>query len=258
MTSAPEFSWLESGDGPPVVFLHGIGGGAGSWAPQLETLAERYRVIALDLPGYEQYEPLGNLSFPALANALTRFLDHLSLEKVHLVGHSIGGMIAQEFAAGQSGRLCSLTLSATSPAFGNPDGDFQKKFIAARLGPIEAGKTMADIAETVVPELVGAKASPEAIQLAKSCMSKVPPATYSAMMHCLITFDRKADLANIAVPTMVLAGEDDTQAPAPMMERMATRIPGARFVCIPGAGHLANIEQPSVFDSALTTFFDSH
>lgn len=257
MTSAPEFSWLESGDGPPVVFLHGIGGGAGSWAPQLETLADRYRVIALDLPGYGQSAPLDNLSFPALANALSRFLDHLCLETVHLVGHSIGGMIAQEFAAGQSGRLSSLTLSATSPAFGNPDGDFQKKFIAARLGPIEAGKTMADIAETVVPELVGTKASQAAIQLARVCMSKVPPTTYSAMMQCLVTFDRKADLANIAIPTMALAGEDDTQAPAPMMERMAARIPEARFVCIPGAGHLANIEQPSAFYSALTTFLDS-
>lgn len=250
-------SWQEAGSGEPVIFLHGVGGGAASWKFQLESFGETNRAIAWDMPGYGGSQPLEEVTFAGLASSLRDLFDHLGLDAPHIVGHSIGGMVAQEFCAAYPDRLKSLVLSATSPAFGNPDGDFQKSFVAARLKPLDAGKTMADVAQGVVPELVGDAPDPEGIALAKDCMGNVPPETYRATMTCLVTFDRRDTLGQIPVPTLVLAGEKDTNAPAPMMERMAGRIPGAQFVCLPGAGHLANMEQPQAFDAAVRRFLET-
>ncbi|GGB34051.1 alpha/beta hydrolase [Roseibium aquae] len=255
MTSGSfQIAWQEAGRGDPLVLLHGIGGGSASWSAQLEGLSDRYRVIAWDMPGYGASSPLDEVSFSALSRALKSLIDRLDLKKPHIVGHSIGGMVAQEFAAMHPDGLASLTLSATSPAFGRLDGDFQKQFVSARLAPLEAGQTLADIADSVIPELVGPHASHAAKATAKECMSRVPPETYRAMMACLVTFDRRAALTSIGVPTLLIAGETDTQAPAAMMEKMASKIPGARYVRLPGTGHLANIEHPAAFNAALLKF----
>ncbi len=258
MTSnAFSVAWQEAGTGEPVVFLHGVGGGAASWAYQLESFGKDFRAIAWDMPGYGGSAPLTEVAFAALAKSLLDLFDHLELDAPHIVGHSIGGMVAQEFCAIYPERLKSLVLSATSPAFGNPDGDFQKSFVAARLKPLDAGKTMADVAAGVVPELIGDDADPDGVALAKSCMGKVPPETYRKTMTCLVTFDRRDALKQIPVPTLALAGEKDTNAPAPMMERMAGRIPGASYACLKGAGHLANMEQPKAFDAAVRRFLET-
>ena len=250
-------AFQEQGNGPAVVFLHGVGGASGVWQDQLETFAPDYRAIAWDMPGYGDSPPLENPDFASLAHALARLLDHLELQKPHIVGHSLGGMVAQEFMALYPDRASSLVLSATSPAFGKPDGDFQKKFVAARLGTLDAGGSMADVAAEVVTGMFGDAADARGIDIARKCMSRVSPDTYRAMIKCLVTFDRRASLADIKVPCLVLAGGNDTSAPAAMMERMAERIPGADYVCLAGLGHLANLENPIAFNSAVRHFFDS-
>ncbi|MCB2100501.1 MAG: alpha/beta fold hydrolase [Rhodobacterales bacterium] len=254
MTTFGALHHAESGAGPAILFLHGVGGDAASWAPQLASFGRTHRAMAWDMPGYGASDPLESPTFAALADACVTLLDRQGVDRAHLVGHSIGGMVAQEVAARHPDRLASLTLSATSPAFGNPDGDFQKKFVAARLKPLAEGRTMAEIARDVVPRLVGPDADPAGVAAAVASMSRVPEATYRAMVELIVTFDRRDTLGAIAAPCLVLAGETDAQAPAPMMERMAGKIPGALFTCIPGAGHLANLERPAAFDAALTDF----
>jgi pimeloyl-ACP methyl ester carboxylesterase len=88
-------------------------------------------------------------------------------------------------------------------------------------------------------------------------MRAVPPQTYRAAVRCLVTFDERANLQHIAVPTLCLAGERDPNAPAPVVARMAARIPGARFVCLTGVGHLANLEAPQAFAGAVIEFLDA-
>lgn len=256
--SVPDFSiaFQEQGNGPAIVFLHGVGGASGVWQDQLETFAPDYRAIAWDMPGYGDSPPLENPDFASLAHALVRLLDHLGLHRPHIVGHSLGGMVAQEFMALYPDRASSLVLSATSPAFGKPDGDFQKKFVADRLGTLDAGGSMADVAAEVVPGMFGDAADPHGIEIARNCMSRVSPDTYRAMIKCLVTFDRRGALGDIKVPCLVLAGGKDTSAPAPMMERMAGRIAGADYVCLAGLGHLANLENPDAFNSAIRHFLD--
>jgi 3-oxoadipate enol-lactonase len=239
--------------GPPIVFLHGVGGDHAAWRPQLLHFASGYRCFAWDMPGYGA-SPAREMSFPALAAALASLLDGLGLPKIHLVGQSLGGMIAQEFAAAEPDRLLSLSLIATSPAFGGSDKAWQQKFVDDRVGALERGATMPQLARSNIQRIVGPGADPLGVEIAVGCTANIPVESYKQAIRMIVGFDRRDALSNIKVPTLALAGALDTVAPAPMMEKMAARIPGARFIAMPGAGHLINLEQPDAFNAALGGF----
>jgi pimeloyl-ACP methyl ester carboxylesterase len=148
----------------------------------------------------------------------------------------------------------AAVLACTSPAFGNAKGALQARFLAQRLDPLDAGRTMAELAPALVAALWGKGAERTARATAIAVMSAVPPDTYRAAIRCLVTFDERANLSRIAVPTLCLAGDQDLSAPAPMMARMAAKIAGARFVCLKGVGHLANLEAPEAFAEAVVAF----
>jgi len=250
------FSYEAAGDpgSPPLVFLHGIGGAARAWRGQLDFFEDRYRVIAWDMPGYGGSTPLSTVSIAALADAFHDFLQQIGSRKPILVGHSIGGMIVQQLLAKDSSIARAVVLAQTSPAFGKADGDWQKEFIAARLGPLDRGETMISLAPMLVRELVGDDPDPPGIDLARECMAAVPASTYRATMLALLGFDQRSALKNIAVPTLVLSGSKDKNAPAPMMAKMASYIPSASYVELEGAGHLVNMERPAIFNAALDRF----
>jgi 3-oxoadipate enol-lactonase len=244
-------------DAPPLVFLHGIGGAARAFRAQLEHFAGRFRTIAWDMPGYGGSAPLGSLSIPGLADALLAFLAALDLRRPVLVGHSIGGMIVQQALAAHPAIARAVVLAQTSPAFGSADGDWQRQFIEARLGPLDRGATMPALAAGLVAEMTGDAPDPDGVALARACMEAVSETTYRQSVRALLGFDQRAALGSIGVPTLVLAGTKDKNAPAPMMERMAGRIPGARYVALEGSGHLANLEQPARFNAVLLEFLDT-
>jgi pimeloyl-ACP methyl ester carboxylesterase len=171
-----------------------------------------------------------------------------------LVGHSLGGMIAQETAARFPERVAGLVLFATSAAFGGKDDTFKNEFLAQRLAPLEAGKAMPEIAEELTKGLFGPNPPESARRRAIASMGAIPPSAYRAALECIVTFNRTDDLARIACPTLVLAAEHDRLAPPKTMERMAARIPGAAYRCIAGAGHLANFEQTAAFATVLDDF----
>jgi 3-oxoadipate enol-lactonase len=117
---------------------------------------------------------------------------------------------------------------------------------------------MADIADDVIPELIAAGASDDALGLAKACMNQITPDTYSAAMRCIVTFEGRDNLPRITRPTLVLAGDQDRNAPAPMMEKMASKIPGAEYVLLTDTGHLAPIENAQGFNSTVLEFVQRH
>jgi len=237
-----------------LVFLHGIGGAARAWRGQLEHFGEHYHAVAWDMPGYGQSARLDTVSITTLAAALQDFLIQIGARRPILVGHSGGGMIVQEWLLTHPQAAAAVVLAQTSPAFGKADGDWQRSFIAARLGPLDRGATMASLAPDLVSELVGDDPDPQGLQLATSCMAGVPEASYRASMLALLGFDRRQALKDIKVPTLVLAGSKDRNAPAAMMEKMASFIPGADYVELHGAGHLVNLERPGEFNAALESF----
>src|SRR6185312_465421 len=178
------FSYEAAGDpaSPSLVFLHGIGGAARGWRNQLDYFADSYRAIAWDMPGYGGSAPLPNVSIASLADALVDFLHATGAERPVIVGHSIGGMIVQQLLAQDPEIAGAVVLAQTSPAFGKPDGDWQKQFIDARLGPLARGETLVTLAPSLIRELIGDQPDADGIALARDCMAAVPEATYRATM----------------------------------------------------------------------------
>jgi len=254
------FGYEAAGDpsSPPLVFLHGIGGAARAWRGQLAFFGDRYRAIAWDMPGYGGSAPLPTVSIATLADALQDFLREIGATKPILVGHSIGGMIVQQWLTKHPDVAAAVVLAQTSPAFGKTDGGWQKEFIAARLGPLDRGETMVSLAPTLVKELVGDNPDVKGMELARDCMASVPEGTYRATMLALLGFDQRNALKNIGAPTLVLSGSKDRNAPAPMMAKMAGYIPSATYVELEGVGHLVNLERADAFNAALDTFLKAH
>lgn len=260
MTADGLFSYEAEGDpaAPAIVFLHGIGGAARAWRRQLGALAGDYRAIAWDMPGYGQSKPLAETTIATLAGALHGFIATLKLDRPVLVGHSIGGMIVQHYCAEYPDAARAVVLAQTSPAFGRPDGDWQRAFVATRLDPLDRGQTMATLAPGIVTELVGDDPDPAGLEVARDCMASVPDATYRAVVRALVGFDQRAALPRLTMPALVLAGERDGNAPHDMMRKMAEKIPAAEYVCLPGTGHLANLERPAEVDAILADFLRRH
>lgn len=250
------FTYLSAGreDGVPLVFLHGIGGGARLWTGQLAAFGARYRAVAWDMPGYGGSAPLAAGSVAALAEALAAFLRGLSLDRPVLVGHSLGGMIVQSCLADTPGAARAAVLAQTSPAFGGRDPAWAREFVAARLEPLDRGRGMAELARESVAGMVGDAPDPAGVELARAVMAETPEAAYRASTLAMIGFDRREALARITVPTLLLAGSKDQNAPAATMARMAERVPGAEYVCVEGAGHLLMLERPAAFEAALAGF----
>ncbi len=257
MTPIPHFSTL--GSGPTVLMLHGIGGGHDAFAPQLEALASAgYRAVSWDAPGYGSSAPVEPYTFKALAQSAVGLIEALQAKTspgpITLVGHSMGGMVAQEVAARRPDLLRGLVLAGTSAAFGKPDGEWQRHFIAERTAPLASGGGMATLAEQLVPRMIGPGAEPEGVALGVQIMGRVPEATYRRALECLLSFDRRANLAQIAVPTLAIAGEFDRNAPPTVMQAMQARIPNCSWALMKNVGHLMQLEAPEEFSRLLTHF----
>ena len=238
----------------PLLFLHGLGGGHAAWDRQVEHFGRRgYRCIAWDQPGYGGTPSVEPYTPQTVTDALKR---HMGRDRVVLVGQSMGGFVAQEMYARFPDRIAALVLAFTSPAFGGTGSQFARQFIAARVGPLDEGKTMAQVAKALMPR--GTKSDPQGLAHAERVMSAVPPETYRKAIQLLTTFDRRDQLEKIAVPALLVAGSDDKIAPPSVMQSMARRIPHAEFVLLDGCGHLGPMDQPQAFNGALENFLQRH
>jgi len=248
------------GDGPEtIVLLHGIGG---SWQVsefQLAEWSKKYRVVAWDMPGYGDSAALAEMTFEALAESLKALIDSIGAQHIILVGHSMGGMVAQTFVATYPERVTRLVLLSTSPSFGSDSAagkKFREAFVAERIKPLDDGKTPADMAGGAMNNMVGDNPDPRGLQMAIDSMSRISSETYRQAVSCLATFDRSADLHRIGMPTLCICGQRDKVTPRGTVARMAMKIPRAQFILIEGAGHLPNIEQPKLFNSIVDSYLD--
>lgn len=237
----------------PLVFLHGVGGGHHAWDAQLPYFGGLgYPSHAWDQPGYGHSPIVEPYDLEHISAALALLIESLASEPVVVIGHSMGGLIAQETYVRYPRLFKAMALCFTSPAFASGNSEFTKKFIAARIDPLEQGKSMADIAAQLIPTM-GSNS-----RLAEKIMAGVPPDTYRKAVTLLTTFDRRKELAGIKVPTLLVAGSEDKTAPPAMMEKMAGKIPGAEYVLLEGCGHLGPMDQPEAFNDALLFFLKNH
>jgi 3-oxoadipate enol-lactonase len=255
-----------------IVFLHGIGGQAKGFDEHVALLnAKGFSALAWDQPGYGGKALIEPYTFASIAKQLIGELAADSATQATvLVGHSMGGMLAQTVAIansiaklakltnqpnkGNQLNLVGLVLAQSSPAFGNSDGEFQKKFIADRVAPLDAGKTMADVAQKLVPAMVAPQADPMKVQAALALMSGVPEATYRAALNALVAFDARPSLDLITLPVLCLAAEFDKTAPAAVLEKLAAKLSHGHYQCLTGVGHLAPMENPKLFCQSVENF----
>jgi len=210
------------------------------------------------MPGYQQSTRLNNITFSTLTNSLHDLLIALKTGPVHIVGQSIGGMIAQEYALLHSENVKSLTLVATTSAFGGRDDSFKDAFLKARLKPLKEGKSMQTLAEETVSAITAKNVSEEVIAAAVKSMAAVPVETYTDILKCLVTFNRRTDIAEIRCPVCLVAGSEDTNSPAATMKKMAEKMVISEFHEIRNAGHLVNLEKAGEFNRILQQFINKH
>ncbi len=238
-----------------MLFLHGIGGNRSNWDRQLEAFSGRFRAAAWDARGYgdsEDYD--GPLDFADYWRDIERVLDHLAAPRAHLVGLSMGGRIARDFALQRPGRVASLTLANSSPGFDALSPEAAQAYLAARREPLLAGKAPRDIAPDLARRLIGSRPAPGVFEELVASISALRKDSYLKSLEASVTQDRAAPLERISVPALVITSNEDRLYPPALARAMARRIPGAELVEIEGAGHLSNIEQPGRFNEAVLAF----
>ena len=238
----------------PVICLHGIGGNYTSFDKQISELGQR-RVISWNMPGYYGSEALEEMTFLTLAKSVIKLMDNLGINQAHILGQSIGGMIAQEVALLAPNRVSSLGLIATTSAFGGKDDSFKNTFVAARLQPLNNGATMQQLAQKAIPSIMGPTATSSMKVAAIRAMSGIDEAAFRQVVNCLVTFNRLNDQHRITHPCFLIAGSHDTNSPPRIMERMAKKLPDATIKIIKNTGHLVNSEAPNEVNQLLTSFY---
>lgn len=251
---AAPVAWREAGEGSLVLFLHGIGMTRNGWDSQMAGLADRHRCVAWDLPGYGASAPLEDFSLAAAADAAARLVAELG-GPAHVVGLSMGGMIALELALRHPDAVRSLGLVDTSPAFGL-DGTDPDAWRAARLAPLDAGARIEDFAEPVLRSVMAPDPDPAAVAAAVASMLRVPISGLRQTVAALPAHDVRDRLDRIAAPTLVVVGERDVETPPSYAQALADGIPDARLAIIPGAGHLTPFEAPDALTALLREHID--
>ncbi|MFT5349805.1 MAG: 3-oxoadipate enol-lactonase [Planctomycetota bacterium] len=254
-----KLAYSKEGSGPVVIFMHGIGGNRSNWDEQQTALSNHYCTIAWDARGYgESSDPVQPLEFSDFADDLNALLDHLDVKLAHLVGLSMGGMIAQEFYGRYPQRVATLTLADSSQGFGAADEAERKDFLSRRLAPLESGLTPADLAPTMIDVLTGPKATDEMRRRLLDSLSAVRTGPYIQALKATVTTDFRNILPKIDVPTLVIVGSEDKVLAPEESELLADAISGAKLETIEHAGHLSNIEAPERFNFILTEFLGRH
>jgi pimeloyl-ACP methyl ester carboxylesterase len=253
-------TYREAGAGPVLVLLHGIGSAARAFDDQLAGLSKGLRVIAWDAPGYAGSTALP-MAAPVSADyaaALARFLDALDIKACHLVGHSLGALMAASFAADRPQRILSLTLASIAGGHAKLPAADREKQLAQRIGDV-ATLGPREMAEKRGPRLLRPDATPVMVRRVVDTMAAIRPDGYAQAARMLASGDVKADIARLPVVLLVqiLYGDADViTPPARNIEIAATR-PQAPVHVIAGAGHAVYLEKPVQFNEIMSTFIAS-
>ncbi|MCA8999571.1 MAG: alpha/beta fold hydrolase [Planctomycetaceae bacterium] len=248
---------VELGSGPPMVFAHGFPLDHSMWDAQIEEFGKTHHVIAPDLRGFGESESVDVVSH------MWHFADEIALileqglnvqEPVTFCGLSMGGYIALEFWKRHPDKVKTLILCDTKAAADSDDAKHTREENAQRVMR-EGPGFLAD----AMPEKLFSKKTlrenPEVVEQTQAVMRATSPIGIASALRGMATREDFTDhLAQISVPTLLICGEDDIITPVTEMQSMANRIPNSRLAVIPGAGHMAPLEQPEAVNQVIREF----
>lgn len=231
-------------DGPVLVLSHSLGLSLQMWESNLPRLGARFRILRYDHRGHgASPAPPAPYAIADFGWDLVRLLDRLELERVSFCGLSLGGMVGQWLGANAPERVDRLVLCCTAPKMARP-ADFTARAAAVRAHGM-ASIVDAALGRWFTPEFLARR--PEAIAPLRAVLLANNVDGYAATCEAIAAMDQRGDLARIASPTLVVAGALDQVTAPDQAREMAQRIPGAELVVLPGAPHIANVEQPDAF-----------
>ncbi|MFD0696029.1 alpha/beta fold hydrolase [Paenibacillus sp. GCM10027628] len=248
----------EKGQGTPLILLHGFPLDHRMWRLQAEALSNGYRVITPDLRGMGQSDiPVTNIALDQYADDILALMDKMNIQKAALGGFSMGGYIAFALLRKAPERFLGLVLANTRPEADGQEARKNRMNMAVSL----YDKGAAAARDAMLPKLITEQTKQEQPQLAgelSEIMGSMPP---EGLIHASLAMAFRDDsvdlLASIAVPTLVIAGEQDPITPPDVMKKMADQIKGASYHVIPAASHLTPQEKPEAFNKLLLEFLQT-
>ncbi len=246
--------YRERGAGPSILFIHGFPLDGALWRPQMDALADEYHVIVPDLRGFGQSTPTKNATLEQHADDLHALMNALDVSHVVLAGLSMGGYVAFAFYRKYPDRVLGLALVDTRAQPDTAEGRANREATALRVKKHGAGILADDLLENLLSPTTLQNA-PDVAATVHEMIERQPVeglvAALQGMAQCP---DSRPLLAEIAEPTLVVVGADDTITPLADAKAMTDAIPGAELALIPQAGHLPNLEQPDTFNRILRDF----
>jgi 3-oxoadipate enol-lactonase len=237
-------------DGPPLLLIHAVGSDHGMWTPQVDRFASRFRVLRYDHRGHGGSDvPAGPYSLDRLGRDAVGLLDALDIGRSHVVGLSMGGMVALWLgiqAADRVDRLvpCCTTAYAGGAAVWDP-----------RIAAVQAGG-MAALADGVIERWFTPgfrERAPGTVAGVRQTLLGTAAEGYAGCCAAIRDMDQRDGIGRIQAPTLVISGSHDAGTPPERGREIAAAVPGAEFLAL-DAAHIANIEQPDAFGAAVETF----
>lgn len=240
---------------PPILFIHAVSLDLTWWDHQFAALGADHDLVAFDLPGHGSSPRLdGPYTFDALASVAARVIASLDAGPAHVVGISVGGMVAQTLALACPDLVRSLTLVATLCTLTDPVRDAMRE--RARVSRADGmAALVAPTLERWFPPAFRER-RPDVLDRAAKSVLRHDPAVYAEMWEMIAGLDLAARLPAIACPTLVVAGAEDGNAPVAAGQRIADLIPAASLHALPGVGHFPPLEAPLAFNEVLRAHLD--
>lgn len=236
-----------SGDAVPIVFLHGVGSDKSVWAPQLAHFGATRRAVAFDYLGYGESDPAdAGTTRDDYAAAILGAMDALGIDRAHVCGLSLGGVIAIALYTAAPQRCASLILADTFAVHPEGRGIYERSVAAsADMRALAEGR-----ADALLAQPADATVRSEVIET----MAKIDPAAFRIGAEAVWLADQRESAAAIRVPALVICGTEDRVTPPALSQELAHLIPGARYEAIERAGHLTNLERPDEFNALVRDF----
>jgi pimeloyl-ACP methyl ester carboxylesterase len=248
--------YMVSGESDTTLYmLHGAYGSKEYFRYTIQRFVQAgYRVVACDAPGYGISEVPESVTIPGMAEMVNRLIDATATRTNVLLGHSMGGMVAQKVADQQPGRLGALVLSATAHTFNHSGLQWQQDFMRTRVAPLTQGKAIADYAPELLRTMMGPGAEGPEIDHALYNIRLMRGETFQKAIQAIAQYLEDDVPARLTMPVLCIAGELDLTCPASVMQKMAAMMPRGEFHEMKGVGHYGWGERPDEYHGVVHAF----